>query len=198
MKADHTFSDLIEVIPNALSTEFCQKCIQKFQEDDNKDIGKTGGGLNLDVKRSTDLLISSFDEWAEEDTVFYQSLSKHLTEYVDKWGDWSLANAGTQFKDTGYQIQETKPKDFYSWHNDFSWRNMDMSPRYLTFIWYLNDVTEDGYTEFIDGTKIQPEEGKLIIFPATWTYMHRGFPPKSETKYLCTGWVHSTVYNEPQ
>jgi hypothetical protein len=65
--------------------------------------------------------------------------------------------------------------------------------RALTFIWYLNDVTDDGYTEFIDGTRIQPETGKLLIFPATWTYLHRGVSPKTETKYICTGWIYSKL-----
>ena len=65
-----------------------------------------------------------------------------------------------------------------------------MTDRKLTFIWYLNDIKDGGYTEFIDGTKIKPEVGKLVIFPASWEFLHRGVPPKSEDKYLCTGWVH--------
>lgn len=73
-------------------------------------------------------------------------------------------------------------------HEDSNW-----NPRYFTFIWYLNDIHEDGYTEFIDGTKIQPETGKMIIFPSTWTYTHRGYPPKSEVKYICTGWIHGVL-----
>ena len=63
--------------------------------------------------------------------------------------------------------------------------------RYI--IWYLNDVKDGGYTEFIDGTRIQPEAGKLIIFPSTWDFLHRGVSPKTETKYLCTGWVHAEM-----
>ena len=55
---------------------------------------------------------------------------------------------------------------------------------------YLNDVIEDGYTEFEFGLKVQPRVGKILLFPATWQYLHRGYPPKSETKYLCTGWLY--------
>ena len=44
--------------------------------------------------------------------------------------------------------------------------------RCLTYIWYLNDIDEDGYTEFIDGTKVQPKTGRICIFPATWTFIH--------------------------
>ena len=57
-------------------------------------------------------------------------------------------------------------------------------------------IKNAGYTEFLDGTKIQPEAGKLVIFPATWMYVHRGVSPKKETKYICTGWIHKVGDNE--
>ena len=69
-----------------------------------------------------------------------------------------------------------------------------MHNRLLTIIWYLNDIHEDGYTEFYSGLKVQPEEGKIMMFPALWPYVHRGFPPKSETKYICTGWIRVSNY----
>ena len=90
-------------------------------------------------------------------------------------------NINLDGNDTGYQIQRTRPGDFYDWHHD------SIGPRILTFIWYLNDIKNAGYTEFLDGTKIQPETGKFMIFPATWNYMHRGVSPKDETKYICKG-----------
>ena len=67
-----------------------------------------------------------------------------------------------------------------------------MGTRKLTFIWYLNDIIEGGDTEFSSGLKIKPETGKIVIFPALWPWVHRGNPPKSENKYICTGWVRST------
>jgi len=191
----HRFSDLIEVIPNALTKEFCDKCIEKFNKDENTYQGVTGAGVDLNVKRSIDLAITGCEGWEEEDDIFFKSLNKHLNDYTNKWQAWSLgvASENNSWRDSGYQMQRTDPGDFYIWHNDFSCGNNDNAPRYITFIWYLNDIHEDGYTEFIDGTKIQPEAGKLVMFPATWTYMHRGYPPKSETKYIVTGWVHSII-----
>ena len=60
----------------------------------------------------------------------------------------------------------------YDWHHDDS----NHVIRKLTCIWYLNTLDEDsgGCTEFQCGKKIKPEEGKLLIFPATWNYLHRG------------------------
>ena len=55
---------------------------------------------------------------------------------------------------------------------------------------YLNDVENDGETEFLHyGLKIKPESGKTIIWPAEWTHAHAGEILKVETKYIITGWL---------
>ncbi len=127
------------------------------------------------------------DDWKSYDQAFFKSLNGGLKKYIrflpeEYMKHRALSELGN---DTGYQIQRTQPGDYYIWHHD------QTTSRLVTFIWYLNDVKDGGYTEFIDGTRIQPEAGKLIIFPATWDFLHRGVSPKTETKYLCTGWVHA-------
>mgnify|MGYP003330289874 CR=1 FL=1 len=92
------------------------------------------------------------------------------------------------YNDYGYQIQETLPDGFYDWHHDFF--STGKESRFLTYLWYLNTVEEGGHTEFIDGTKIKPEMGKLILFPAAWPFYHRGTKPIREKKYICTGWLY--------
>jgi len=60
--------------------------------------------------------------------------------------------------------------------------------RILTYIWFLNDVSEGGEIEF--GNKdliVKPEVGKLIIFPSTWTYSYKQNYPLSNDKYLIIG-----------
>jgi len=184
------FSNFIYVKNNALPKSFCNNVIEKYEKDDRKEQGTTGGGVNLDVKRSLDLNISILEDWKSFDEVFFKSLNKNLNEYWKQLP--AVFGEGQQVKkvenDTGYQIQRTQPGDFYTWHSD-TMNDIEGNPRVVTFIWYLNDVKYAGYTEFMNGTKIQPETGKIIIFPATWEYLHRGVSPKSETKYLCTGWM---------
>lgn len=184
--------DLIYIKENALDKEFCDHCIEKFKSDERRSQGKTGGGLNLNVKRSIDLCISYLDDWAEEDKVFFDSLNKNLFEYINLESSKAMDLHTVNFKDTGYQIQETKPEEFYHWHTDYMVSSEGKS-RILTFIWYLNDIKYKGETEFITGTKIKPETGKLILFPAAWMYYHRGCPPKKEVKYITTGWLYYNV-----
>ena len=180
-------SNFIYVKKDALPKSFCSNVIEKFEKDDRKHQGVVANGVSLNMKRSLDLQISQLDDWETFDQGFYRSLNSELNNYHDFIPDiFNLSNIRLVGDDTGYQIQRTQPGDFYNWHHDF------VGTRILTFIWYLNDIKHNGYTEFIDGTKIQPETGKFVMFPATWNYMHRGVSPKDETKYICTGWIHST------
>ena len=188
-----SFSDFIYIADGALEPEFCRNVIEKFEKDDNKRQGIVAGGRpDTSIKDSTDLHISGLPEWEEEDHVFYKSLKQHHEFYLNgKWSDIHSVYTGN-ISDKGYQIQRTRPGAGYIWHNDAVLDELDtMGVRFSTYIWYLNDIDEDGYTEFIDGTKVQPKTGRICIFPATWTYMHRGYPPKNQTKYIVTGWMHS-------
>ena len=37
---------------------------------------------------------------------------------------------------------------------------------------------------------MQPKTGKVVIFPATWSYMHRGQAVKYGEKYVIAMFVH--------
>jgi hypothetical protein len=67
--------------------------------------------------------------------------------------------------------------------------SVETSKRVLAWMFYLNDVTDKGGTEFQFQDYIcNAEEGKLVIWPSYWTHYHRGIPSPSQTKYIITGW----------
>ena len=170
-----------------ISDTFCAQLIDKFESDTRVHVGEIGANVvNEDIKRSTDLHISQLTEWKEEDDTLYNALKGGLNNYKEHVPDNYKYILFHSIKDTGYQIQRTEPKQYYAWHHDQS----DQQCRMLTYMWYLNSIREGGYTEFCDGTVIYPETGKLLIFPATWEYVHRGYPPLLETKYVCIGWTY--------
>ena len=80
----------------------------------------------------------------------------------------------------------------YEYHHDFAINIIDKSYKYrkLTYIFYLNDVDEGGETEFFGHFKIRPQVGKLVIFPACWTFPHCGKMPLSNDKFILTGWLY--------
>jgi len=188
---------IVEIEDN-LSDEICDEMIKRFKSDKRVYNGITGGGYAPKIKKSIDLTISTYKDWSDIDNYLSKKLSegvkiykKHVDEvYKNKLGyipHWMT----NELKDLGYQIQKTSKCEYYTWHADH------LGGRVLTFLWYLNTldpVTDGGCTEFDCGKKIVPKKGKLIIFPATWTYLHRGEPVISDNdKYICTGWLHSEI-----
>jgi len=60
---------------------------------------------------------------------------------------------------------------------------------------YLNDVTDEGETEFFYQKRIiQPRKGLTLIWPASWTHTHKGVPSLTQEKYIITGWISFRDY----
>ena len=96
-----------------------------------------------------------------------------------------------QFNDPMIQ-KYVKNEGKYEYHNDTYCDYHNKRNRILTYIFYLNDVIEGGETEFLFGKyKIKPTAGKLLLFPASWTYPHCGKMPYSNDKYIITGWIYT-------
>ena len=81
-------------------------------------------------------------------------------------------------------VQKSEVGQYYNWHTDFA----EGEDRLLTCILYLNDVEDDagGTTEFTSGRIVKPRKGKVLIFPSTLTYVHRGNKVKKDSKYIIT------------
>ena len=86
-------------------------------------------------------------------------------------------------------IQKTeKEEGYHKWHNEM--QSYTSRNRFMTFSLYLNDVKEGGETEFLNQSlRINAVKNRLVIFPASYTHVHRGNPPLSGTKYMLTGWL---------
>ena len=201
--------DLVKEYPNCLDKGTCEKIIKKFELDDRKGSGRTASGEQKNIKVSTDLMISEYEDWKEYDDIFFNIVTKKVQPYLE--------NLRTALKyydpwdgimDTGYQIQKTEPGGFYHWHNDAAMSivsteqtNIDGDiffsgiQRIFTYILYLNDVDVEncgGRTQFYLDQEIHsitPEAGKLLLFPANTLYTHRGETLTDGLKYLMTGWV---------
>ena len=180
----------IWVKDQVLTAEFCEHTIQKFEADDRQHPGEIARGYHPEVKSSLDLPISLLDGWQSEDRVFFDALGEHIPEYMQHIDqvvpDVRLFNQ--DIKDQGYTIQKTTPGQGYIWHGDGA--VTDDYHRIFTYIWYLNDVAAGGETEFWDGTLIRPVQGRVLMFPATWNFIHRGRSPATD-RYIVVGWVMS-------
>jgi len=57
------------------------------------------------------------------------------------------------------------------------------------FVWmiYLNDA-KSGTRFYYPRRDVKAKQGRLVIWPADWTYPHSGITPNRGEKYLMTGW----------
>ena len=178
-----------------LDESLCKTMIEMFEKEPHKEPGIIGGGLNLNIKRSTDLSLGSktLGEW------------KPILDRVGKCISHSLSNYTKHIKDNGLdrdylvesiikmgwsvipQIQRTDVGGFYRWHHDTSMN------RAFTYIIYLNDVEEGcgGTTDFSTGKRVIPKTGKFLTFPANITYLHRGKLLEKGVKYILTGFLYA-------
>lgn len=182
LKGFNDLGDFIQVREGSLSSDFCRAVIEKFNNDENVEPDQTIGGNIESIQKRDCVSVTNSKEWQEEDLVFFTALQKGLESYNVP----SLYNSAGKYQDHGYQIVHQNSDGYYHWHHDADWEGN--WSRTITFLWYLNTL-EDGYTEFFNGHKVYPEEGKLLMFPANNIFCHRS--TKTETnKYICTGWIY--------
>ena len=197
------FDKLIYEKENVLSKEICDDIINRFENDKkNQMFGVTVAGVNKDVKDTMDLMLSYHDEWKDIDTLINKVVYTHFEIYreqltfinLEDGNETPIFNFPRQVGDKGYQIQKYKQNEGkYVWHTD-NQVNDKGKERLITFLFYLNDIDKGGETDF-HYKKIIPRTGKLLLFPATWTFPHRGIMPESSDKYIITGWIHDEKNN---
>jgi hypothetical protein len=79
-------SKFIQIYENAVSQNFCDRCINKFEQSQNKHQGRTGNGVDLSKKNSIDITVTNFsDEWQKEMTLMQDVVLKSLLQYARKF-----------------------------------------------------------------------------------------------------------------
>lgn len=187
----------------SLSHSLCNEIIEMFEKNKNIQVeGHTGGGLNKDVKDTTDLMIPltlnciekidiHTNRWIKIYNFLIDEIFKNMDIYLKK--DIAHVLEKREKKVYSIQIQRyEKNKGKYIWHNDARIEKQSSRYRVITFLWYLNDVHEGGETGFVNYS-VKPETGKLLFFPSDWSYPHRGNVPISNDKYIMTGWVYVNI-----
>ena len=186
---------------NSVCAELCDEIIDLFEKNQNKYHGVTIGGVNKNVKDTTDLVIDKSNKsWMEIYSFLETELAINIQKYLEN-------NNKKYIKTDSYEpiTKNVSPSPFmvqryiqnegkYVYHNDFHVDYEKKSYRVLTYLFYLNDVVEGGETEFFAGDiKIIPKKGKLILFPSSWTFPHCGKMPISSNKYIITGWIYESI-----
>ena len=167
--------------------DLCKNLINLFEKSNNKFEGTLGDKrIDKSKKDSTDI---SFNLISEEPLIkeyiknlslilnLYKDTYKYANNPQDKWGITENFNIQRYLPNQGYHVYHTERS------------GLNTSLRHLTFMTYLNDVTDGGQTEwYYQKLKIKPETGLTLIWGTDWTFTHRGITSPTETKYIITGW----------
>lgn len=93
-----------------------------------------------------------------------------------------------------FNLQRYAPGEgFRRWHCDWTISDEATEPqaRVLAWILYCNTLP-DGGTEFHwQDHHEEAERGKLVIFPAGVSHIHRGRVSQAHTKTIATGWINA-------
>ena len=125
---------------------------------------------------------------------FNPMISNHIMCAVrvccEQYFDWYPFLKNFHYHSTTCLLQKTMPTEgYHDWHSESN--NIACANRTLVWSVYFNDVAEGGETEFLyQKRKIKSKKGRVLIFPGSFTHLHRGNPPY-EAKYLATGWLAS-------
>ena len=148
-----------------------------------KNLGKSIGANEM--KKSTDVTI--FPASQNPSILMYRKLlfgyiKEYNSAYDNPLAEMTIAD--------GFNIQHYKPGEGYlNWHSE---RSIHLThQRALTFMTYLNDVSDGGGTEFkYQKLRHNAKRGKTLIWPSDFTHTHRGQKSETEEKYITTGWFN--------
>ena len=196
------FKDTIGIFENAFTKEECERIMDRQEYAIKHKLSNEGGYGNLvGHKKSTDYDIIKGSGQEDKDLTdlvasrFNDLNYKYLQEF-SPYGEFD--NTNVIVGQTYYPVFQIQKYDKGLGHfNSFQLENFGpgVADRQFVFILYLNDVKEGGETAFYfkeegedDYFKVKPEQGKLIIHPASWPYVHKGCMPESSDKYILTAW----------
>ncbi len=171
----------------------CDDLISYFESNKIKQKkGGTGGGINLDVKNSTDISITPKTMKLPGNEIFEEYFHKLYSCYQDYVSEWPfLATFAENLHISTFNLQRYQSGQHYqNLHTERS----SLATLHRVFAWmtYLNDVDqEDGGSTLFShyDLAIQPRKGLTLIWPAEWTHAHKGNVLRANNKYIITGWM---------
>ena len=186
LKKSFKVQDHIGIFDNYFSDKLCDKYLSYF----DKVVAADRNTLNATQDKHFSLLTNLYNTdlninyiGADFQRVFWTDI---YPQYIEKY---PIIKEFNKHRILDIKIQKTeKSQGYHKWHTEM----MDATSRnrFMVISLYLNTVDQGGETEFLNQSlRVAPVKNRFVMFPATYTHVHRGNPPLSGTKYIITGWV---------
>ncbi len=91
--------DFLAVYDNILTPEQCRHLVDKFDRSPHKKAGVVGHGVDVSKKDSTDLQITSFKDWQQENLLIQKATLAGLVQYMREYPFLLVGAVSTSIKD---------------------------------------------------------------------------------------------------
>ncbi|RUO48157.1 2OG-Fe(II) oxygenase [Pseudidiomarina aquimaris] len=155
--------DFIEVYDNALSTDFCNSFMQTFDNSPHLQAGRTGGGVDVSKKLSSDLYLNQHTEYQEQLKLIQETTFRYALQYFKKYHFALIAPLALQVRHpkTGEAVALT--------HENFDEVAAGNEAAYMQLLYRLGPIQAQKY-----------EQGK-----GNYNYWHcEVFPEKNSVEAL--------------
>ncbi len=190
----YKIDNFIGVYDGYITEEECKKAIRIFENQTN--FNKTINRQTFEKASVLNKQDQQFFANSNNIKVWHSELKSLIVNFDMAFKHYSEATGVSHAFDTNdflytsLKIQKTLPTEGYHvWHIEHG-KGYENEARAFVFSVYLNDVEDGGETEFLHFSKrVKPKTGRIVIWPASFPYVHRGNPPLSGEKYILTSWL---------
>ena len=178
--------------PNMLSIELCDQLVSIYDQNPSLHTIKTQGAdhfrfsqLNLTAACDQPIIAAA-----------HQLVVKQIVPAIKQYHiDVDALDADTRlptrygFEEIRINRTENNGRDGFGLHTDVG--DYASARRFITALFYLRDNEIGGDAAFPElGISFKPTKGAMLIFPSTWQYLHCGYKPIDQPKYIMTTFCH--------
>ncbi len=160
----------------------------------------SGGSAAEPAKVSTDISLVAHNNGSDPEAfaladVIVRAVSAGLEQYLKERPLFSQVCPDQElFVMPVFNLQHYAPGEgFRQWHCDWTISDEATEPvhRVLAWILYCDSVVEAGTEFHWQEHHEEAERGKLVIFPASPSHIHRGRVNSELSKTIATGWINA-------
>ena len=181
----------IQIYDNALSKDACNNIIAYFNDHPNLEQGRTGKGIRKDIKNGKNLtvLFKDCSKFMYDQLVsdILPSLNIGMEKYKKRFPFLEEVSYWTMDNKFNIQRFAGEEEGYFVRHCERGNADPRSNNRMLVWMIYLNNA-KSGTRFYYPTRDVKAKQGRLVIWPADWTYPHSGIIPNRGEKYLMTGW----------
>ena len=193
------YKEFIGIYDESVPVELCNEFVENWQE-----AKKNATIIDMTKENVTQRIEKTPHPLARKDEIAYISplfstmypvppvqayfdvLRECFNRYLIKYG---IDFQGKIYNNVFKLHRVRQAEGFHAWHYERSTpHTLDRIMAYMT---YLEVPPRGGETEFLhQSLRIEPIVGRTLIWPATYTHIHRGNPPLGGEKMYIDGWFN--------